>query len=353
MSKFKSSILGVLGLIAAGELSANVDGCCLNYGYNRPLTNQGSGFFGYVDYLYLQADMRLFWESRILSKKDFNDVSMKQTPYDWNSGFRVGVGYGLPCNQWALLFDWMHLDTKVSRHDEAINLNELSDSAGPKIQTSKEVIPGIGFVQQPLDFFSDTRIEFNSSLCYDDLNLYLGKEYYVGRSVLFAPFAGVKALFIHTSVQDDFYGVPTNHSFPAYSQLFRATDNFTGVGLMAGMKSSWALFSGLFVYAKGSASLLVTGSHIHLRDENQNPFFAPLLDFRNRFHELTYTFDGSLGFRWNQSLQCDQMILSAHVGWEGHYISDQNRLPVPNNPLSVPSKPLTIHGLVVGFGIDL
>lgn len=341
MSKFKSSFLGMLGLMAVGELSANVDISCFDYGYNRAPENYG--FFGFVDYLYLQPDLRILWETKVTTDlpRPYK-VDLKQVPFDWNSGVRIGGGFQAPCDRWSIAAEWMHICSKVAHRDKGVQVNGRGTN----------VVPGIGFIQQPLEL-SNSSVDFLARIRYDDVQILLGKEYYTGCSMLLTPFAGVKALFIHSFVQNNFTGSGNFNSQPiSYFQNINCTNTFKGVGLTAGLKTSWNLYSGLFFYGMGSASLVYSRTHLELTDNDTNPNFIPL-KYKRTLNELTYTLDGSLGFKWIQPIMCNQYMITAHVGWEGHFVSDQNKYPVPSSMLQLPSKPLTIHGLVVGIGIDL
>lgn len=361
-------ILGFLGLVPTVALSgfygngpAYPDGCS-PYGYNPPvayLDRCDNGFFGSAELLYFMADTRIDYASVINLDSRTPDLvetaDIRRARFFWDPGFRITLGYDLPCDQWAIAADYTYFRTHA-RHTSK-NVASLTTGEGtfviPAMGPFQESVPFIDGSDQSL-FPTSSRVDFTGTIRLNQVTVYLDRKFNVTPCLTLDPYAGFKGLVIQQAYRDRFVAdginIQNGDQFSAFT-LFRASDHFQGYGAMVGLKTYWDILSNLSLFVDFGTSLLATQSRVNFRyfdTTGTNPTFVQ----RYRLDEVGYTLDGGASLLWQQPL-CNGGAFTVKLGWEAHYISDQNRLMVPNTPFTIPSKPLTLQGAVFGIGYSI
>ena len=314
--------------------------CSFDYGLNPPPVRPqcwGCTWYGDIEYIYwkpyvdnAQAADLLTADSVPTHGFQHNTTNYTSTPqdfrFDWDSGFRVGLGYGFPEDKWGLSLTWTHYRT-----DACFDASGFGTySSGSSLQTNVKVpLPGFldsGFVSflvgaQDANVVSKWNFQFNQV----DLDFF--RDFYVGCSLSIKPYVGLRALFLkqtvnalsqYTIVDEDYIEDLGNVT---YAQYLRS--DFKSFGLKAGLESYWEVVCGLGIYGNLGTSLLYahykTDHQLQYRDEYStgNRINAEL---PFQFNTLKLTSDLAIGIEWRKPVNCNQNLIVVKGGWEHHQI---------------------------------
>lgn len=324
-------------LVCCGLLNV----CSLNGSIlNAPITTE-SGFIAAVEYLYWKGDPRVVSvaQSKItpVIHTKFFDSELQQAHFNWSSGVKAALGYKL-CDNWTVVADYTYFQTDL--HKKYIGNIVYNGPPGFDVEPGINLLPLFEQVLYP-------ETHFNANWSYNQFDLLFDRAFRVGPKVALAPFGGIKYLCINQKLLTHSLG-----SSPSLMGTFvdnEVHQHYNGLGVAAGLKSAWNLFSCLSFVAESSFSLLYAWHHLVWKEAND--FGLPIFDCKARLSEMNYTLDSGLAFVISET--CFGGKVDIKLGWEWHYISDITKVPSPLSNGTYPiteitSKPLTLQGLVVG-----
>lgn len=271
--------------------------------------------------------------------------------YDWDSGFKVGLGVNLPTDGWSLYADytWLRPNASVSYSLTA------QDEVALCIPTY-----GMGFPSQLQGPGRTARYE---DFSYNNINLVIGRNFYVSKCFTLNPYAGLLGTWQNwnirsTSNNSVITGVLTNLN--PFTNTFnpittRLDNSIWGIGVLAGFDMGMFLTKEFSLYANISGSGIFqsyqrndrtdyTSRYVSVnppttiestaRQEQTNYKFAPLLCFE-------------LGMKYEVYFDEDQYCFSLQAGWESKWYSDWLYDAIERNTNS-----LTLGGLEVKARFD-
>ncbi|MGE5195844.1 MAG: Lpg1974 family pore-forming outer membrane protein [Anaerolineae bacterium] len=289
----------------------------------RPEAKDGCGLFVTGDVLYWKAHENGLTYGIKNEHTNFtpgqtriNDGETKNPDFDWDFGFRVGVGYAMPHDGWDLYLNWTHFHTDGDVEDHA-------RTRDGKVIFPTQINPNL------VDFYSlyATEAENRWRLRLNVLDLELGREFFVSKWLTLRPHMGLRAAWVDQKYRVTYEGgtlVPTD------GQKIKIKDrnNFRGLGLRGGLDSQWGLGGGWCIYGNAAISLIY--GHFEI-DEKQklrqnDATLQKQLDLDHDFHLSRAITDLALGLRWEQSFADDAFFVSIQGGWENHVYFGQNQL---------------------------
>lgn len=307
-----------MGLASYGSADNN-NGCC-----PPPACDPCASW---CDNLSFNASL-LYWrvtgdEYDYVAVKDGSSLSgaseYKQRVHDvapsYDPGFRLGLGFVVPCWGWGFDVIWTHFDTKGSDTTNigANGANTVSYSV-PSLPDSSAVISG-----------TDTA-EFRGHVKfhYDTVDLEMGKWLCCGNSALmFRPHVGLR----FADIKDKFSieGTFNNAGGSLISgNEFEVSNTFKGVGVRAGLDTDLRLCEGLSFIGRGAGSIIWGSNNIHTEYE-QNSSTAKLLGkTKENYKGSRFITDLSLGLRY-KTVACCCYPVTLEVLWEHHYLVSQHR----------------------------
>lgn len=357
MSIYKKQLpLAIVTLLCTSQLSANFARAYTTeedpkraeeivYCEEKCYTNKG--FFIMADYLLWHAtECGLAYGIRAKSE-DNKDGKVQNLHFEWDSGYRVGLGYRLPHDKWqlSLMLTGFGTDADGSAHAK-------SDLLYPEWQT--EVIPtGAGN-----DIVRHLKGKWEMSLHILDGEI---SRYFLATSRIgLKPHFGLRGVWI----DQDYDARISGGFFPAEQILvlkdrYKMTNNFAGVGLLMGLDTEWDLGQRFSLYANAAYSLIY--GHFELKEQEQRQLLDqklfPVLSIHDNFHQNVSIADLNLGLRWIYTFaNCWAIRLQA--GWEFISFFGQNKFEhfgtastktlgfVANN------EDLTIQGFVLSGRFD-
>ena|SRR3990167_4809322 len=241
----------------------------------------------------------------------------------WESGFRLGLGYNFPRDQWTLQLLWTWYEGK----------------AGGSITTTKEegaiIYPSLlhpNFFNDQ-NIFSTNQAKSNLLIHLNVLDLDLCREFKTGKHLSLKPRVGIRSAWINQnydiSYQDLTYYDPTSKEILPALNLYTTnmTNNFWGLGPFSGLDTNWNLGKGFSLFGDFSIALLY-GSFDISQSEN---FVATggeglILSEKNNFHAGRAVTDLQLGIRWQSSFAKDRFRFLVQGGWDHHMFFSQNQM---------------------------
>lgn len=355
--------------------------CCYDYGVNPPVFSEGCGFYASASFLYWKAYQdENSWGVKVIP--DGNDIaniqenvtqfkgktSFKDVDYCWDGGVEVAVGYQLPCDKWAIQAKWTYYDTSAY---SSANLNP--GYVDPAFLIGNEVLLNANAVQ----YSGEGR--GNWKLCFNQIDLDLRRDFYVGCNLHITPYFGARALLIEqnytiniTSVSIiDFPSpiVPDVDSRVFYHSKLKS--DFYSVGLKGGLGAVYEVMCGFGIYGDFGLSLLwgrndqthdLSARLLEVRVDNGNVIFDGdgFNTVEKDFDALRPVFDLALGLMWKYDFNCNRCSLFVKGGWEHHayfyqngfltveQLADDGTLPHPRSNCGN----LYLYGLNLSVGVN-
>lgn len=345
MKKIIFSLLGVF-LCGLTTQAAAECGYTQNYNYNDCCEwsiLDGKMTIG-ADWLYWKVQQDGIFSGDVVTTIENNEIDVTTTRTirsepKWKSGFRVYLGYELPCECWDMRLCYTYMPS----NDKTANFIALDDQSF--------ISPLFG----SLDFFAS-----KWDLTLNNIDLDIGRTVCFGDCLKIRPHVGFRATWFDQkyrafgAAQSNGIEQETTFEFNALS----IKEKFQGYGVEAGLWADYQISSGLSLVGHFGGSILY--SKFNVRDRGANGFVVldvPLSsDIVNADLEITNAFSGRdsfftatpsldyfVGLQYADTI-CD-MLYKIHLGWEQHVLFDTNRF-LSNGNLSGQGLSL---GLEVGF----
>lgn len=277
--------------------------------------------------------------SEVLALNNLVDAKYQTPKFNWDFGFKAGIGYTTTCDSWdiGVLWTWYKNSTHSKVEAEASDNQSLIAlwAAGAGVQGS------IGYVTNAS---YDWRLELNL------VDIELGREFWTSKYLSIRPHIGLRI----ASIKQDFElwyrgGALSERTAPPVeegSNYFVDNDNdFKGVGIRTGLDSEWNLGCGWAVYGNLAASI-VYGKFSVEHDEWTRAIESPhskhsVLDTDNSFRASRGMIDLGLGIQWSTMLCECSYGFTARLGWEQHLFFHQNQMwrVVRNSDVSTATLP--------------
>ena len=267
------------------------------------------------------------------------DGHIKSPDFEWDGGFRLGLGIKLPYDGWDLLFNYTYVQGKASGKASA-----PTDGAVFPLWMAPFNLPTNFFVEQ-------AKLHWRSLLNMADVEL--GRNCLVSQWVSLRPFMGVRAAWIDQNLHINYTGGTAVAAGDKDQLLF--TNDFWGMGLRLGFDTLWGLGSGFGIYGNGAASLLA-GDFTVRQKEKLKEADLMRMNLKADTSSVVAGAELALGFQWDKLFSQERYHLGLKLGWELNLFFDQNRLVqfLGGNPGSISQSDadLSFQGLTVGFRFD-
>lgn len=268
-----------------------------------------------------------------------DEWDVKSPDFDWNWGWRVGIGYNLPHDQWDLGLEWLHLNNVARGHAHANPSSEEEPVLYNVWTTTSSSMTG----------GTEAKSHWENYLNQLDLNI--GRQFYVGRWLNLRPHAGLRSAWIFQKYKVDFdgllLGVPTDTDV-------HMTNRYWGFGFCAGVGGDWMLGEGFSIYGDAGLALLVGFFHVHQRGTEND---VEAFEISKGFRTGRPIFDLDLGLKWATRFNKDRFAFSVKAGYEYHVYSDMNQFLLSNGSTDLelfnPAMgDLSYQGLTLGARFD-
>jgi hypothetical protein len=256
----------------------------------RPVVRDGSDLWIQVEALYMQATEDGLAYGIKNGTASPIDGTVKNVNYDWNWGFRAGLGYNLPHDGWDVLFNWTWLYSSDKKTD--------SPSA-PESVIQTQTAPT--FATTPAVTSAKGRVGLHTNI----LDFELGREFFVSKWLTLRPFGGIRGAWLNRNFRYSYATAPKtvghNHN------------RFRGAGLRGGLDTQWGLGSGWSFFADAALSLIYGMQRLH---NHQDAGATRIQHYKNNWHVARPMLDLGAGLRWDHLFSCDAYRIRIQFGWE-------------------------------------
>ncbi|MBS0652463.1 MAG: hypothetical protein JSR39_02935 [Verrucomicrobia bacterium] len=291
----------------------------------RPQVKDGANLFITADYLLWKAtEQNLNFASDVLDTLAIGEMSPKgklfNVEFNWQSGFRVGLGYNLGHDQWDTDLTWTWFMDHGSGNAESSANQIFSTIASPIFNA----------------LISAKKAKSDLELHLNLLDWELGREFYTGKWLTVRPFGGLRTGWVNQNWKTEYFDPGSFRSVPLKKFQVDLKQEFWGIGLRGGLDTEWSLISGLSIYGNGAVSLLY-GFFRDARLEKSTSMAG--IKGRNLFGVSSKRCEQAiaelqLGLRWDQMFSHDRFHLRIQTGWEHMVFFDHNHLFFYLDPFS-------------------
>jgi hypothetical protein len=228
--------------------------------------------------------------------------------FEWNPGFRLGVGLELTRSNWDFVAIWTHINSKA--------------------HNSKE-----------------QDAEFNWNLDFDVIDVVAAYNFDVGSCFALRPYVGLRGARIEQKVR---YDEQESSKAAALAADLNIPDDhndqkFTGIGPLVGLEADWNIGCGFSLYANADLSWLYGNFKVRIHEltESEHTF-----DFYSSDKHLVANIgvaDAGIGIRW-ETCFCNGNRLFLELGLEHHRYFNYNRFCSYGD--------LTFDGFNAGIGFE-
>jgi hypothetical protein len=298
--------------------------------------------------LWVDAEL-LFWQSNVgsldygvdsKSTSSIRDGNVKHLEFDWDWGFRLGLGYKLPYDRWDLFVNYTYISSRAHGHKE---------------DSDKVIFPswasGFNFSGSGSFYADSAKASWHMMLNMADLEL--GRNCFVSRWLSIRPFMGIRGLVIDQDYHVEYKGGTVA---PSDEDKIHMETDFWGVGIRMGFDTLWGLGKGFGIYGNGSASLL--SGHFDV-DEHEKLEKADqtITDIDRHVNNVVVAADLALGVQWDYMFSKDRYHFGIKFGWEFDMFFDQNQLfnflnSSNHGSIHFQNDDLSFQGLTLGLRLD-
>ncbi len=262
----------------------------------------------------------------------FTDGAEKKLNLEWQSGFRVGLGFHLPYDGWDIYVNY----TDFRPEDSA----SASGSIFPLL-----LYQGQGVIANVAEAHAHWDIDFET------LDVEIGRAYYIGKSLVLRPNIGMRGAWIDQDADFHYRG----GDIPAGRQaVVKSRSDFKGAGIRAGINSNWVLGAGFSFNGDLFGSLVI--GHFFLSQRQMQPSGVEAIELKANLKQLTPNAQMFLGLSWDHNFYHERCHFGLTVGLESQYWWRQNQIAKftdSNVPIYVrAAEDLAFYGINVQARLD-
>ena len=210
---------------------------------SRPVVKEGANLWVMGEALLWQAvedNLTYVYVGNDLKAETKRDL--KTTHFDWDFGFKVGAGYNIPRDGWDVDLYWTHIRNTAHGSQNAHDPKKL---LYPVWGTAGTVFPGTATTAK-----GDWKVNL------EQLDLELGREFFVGKFLTIHPFVGARSAWIFQRYDIELKGTAADTG-NTLEQETKLKNRYFGFGFVAGLDTDWKLGRGFSIYGDADMSLLM------------------------------------------------------------------------------------------------
>jgi Legionella pneumophila major outer membrane protein precursor len=245
------------------------------------------------------------------NKNGQRNRDLRDIDFDWDWGFRVGAGYNIPRDGWDIDLYWTHIRNTASE-DKRSTSNTLLTQVW-----NVGAFPFNGSIN-----FAKGHWQVN----LEQVDLTLGREFFVGKHLTLRPFAGLRSDWIFQKYHVEVKG-PEFLTAAPLEQEAKLTNRFWGFGFAGGFNTDWRLGGGFSIYGDADLSILMGFFDV---DQKGTQNDLKIWSQNKSFRTAKAIADLGLGFKWFGKFCKDSFGLTFKAGYEYHLFFNQNQFVITN-----------------------
>jgi hypothetical protein len=251
----------------------------------------------------------------------------------WELGFKLGLGYDSTHDGWDLMLLWTHYRGRAKKEAD-IDLDDNS-SLLPLWSAFSTSAGSLGTGINNILYA--TNIEAHWKLRLDLVDLELGREFWSSKYLTLRPHIGLRYAWIRQDLDIMHQGGAFSAVAPSSEDVFQQAMNnevdlhskFKGIGVRAGLNSTWLLGRGFAFFGNAAISIVYGRFSVDADEENslaQSPFSeTQILDTDEHFRSSKGMTDLAFGISWSTMFSDCQYGFTLALAWEHHLFFNQNQ----------------------------
>ena len=284
-----------------------------------------AGFQAPKGHVYLTGEW-LYWRTR---QEGMEFATAKTVEFDFQSGFRVGLGSHLPWDHWDIFVNYTRF------------IPDASSNAHGLFYPLFFFNPGGGVAEANAHW----KIEFNV------LDVDIGRVYYISETLIFRPFVGLKGAWIDQHAHVHYQGgvIPAGQTYRTQLE-----NDFKGAGPLLGIESNWQFGAGFSIFGDLSTALVV--GHFDNKQQQYRMNDISNINLNSDFNLVSPMVQMVAGLAWDRNFHQEQCHVGLSAGFETQYWWGQNQTEQFTDstmPIYIRQKgPLSFYGLTVRGRFD-
>ena len=245
---------------------------------------------------------------------DHSSVENPHFEYEW--GFRLGVGYNMKHDGWDLYGNWTHIDMESHHEEEGVDSDDF-------------LWPVWIHPASPFAGYSVNEAEAHWKMHLNIADLDLGREFFTSKWLTLRPHVGLRSAWIKQRYDVDYEEFYNSSNVLSANEVdVDMRNNYWGLGPKFGIDTQWGLGSGWSIFGDASFSLLYGFFHtyFHELDRGLNNIGVPYAAVNNSYRQSVAITDLQLGLRWDHMFDKDHYHFGLQAGWEHHMFFSQNQM---------------------------
>lgn len=267
--------------------------------------------------------------------------------FDWDFGFRVGLGYIFSDRKWDMSLSWLHFATSSQQTID-------TDLGIGCVQFGRFPIWSLSCDTLCFDFITQAKMHWKLKI--NLLDLTFGRLFEFGKTFFLRPFFGLRGAWIDQRDKVQYSGGVFVNGLTVSQLLSMCGDdhifmknNFWGVGPIVGIEPQLNLGRGLRVYAGVAGTGAVGQFNIHQKER-----YLDSVRFNHHDHPVKWRWilDADAGIMWETWLCSQRFALTFKFGWEYHLFFDQLELRGDKFGLVSDDRNLSLNGVAFSSRFD-
>jgi hypothetical protein len=273
----------------------------------RPMVKDGYDIWVMGDVLLWQAvEENLTYAYKGNNNSSQRNRNLHTVDFDWDWGFRFGLGYNAPRDGWDFDLYWTHIRNTADDHIHSGDVNGLY-----QVWTvASHLLPG-----------TVTEASAHWRVHLDQVDLDLGREFYVGRHLTLRPYVGARSTWLFQEYDVKY------ENLAGTKQEADLKNRFWGFGFAAGLDTDWDLAWGISMYGEADMSILLGFFDVDQKGEQND---QRIWSQDKSFRAGRAIMDLGMGLKWNRMFWNDRVGLTLKAGYEYHLYFDQNQFILTN-----------------------
>ena len=265
---------------------------------------QNPGFFTNASLLYWQANAEnLSYAIKSESSDHLAPHSLINNPdFEWDFGFKIGVGYRIPHDRWECQLHFTSFQTHCD--------------AEKKAQDGHVFLP-VWKMPTPQEPFVADQVKMHWRLHLGLLELDLSKPLFISKNLVLLPQISIRTGWIRQKMNIEYLGVQED--------LIRMKNKYWGMGPSVGLSAKWSLCTDLSLFAKSSLSVLFGQFYLH-QSEDTLKGKEKQLGIHSVFCGSSPIVDAALGLSWHHYFPDRLKCITFTCAWDQLLFFSQNQL---------------------------
>lgn len=225
--------------------------------------------------------------------------------YNW--GFRVGLDWTIPHDNWDIAATWTHLIS--NRHG-----NSTAAAGNLLVKTQ-------GYADAATVGYTAASAKYHNRL--DQICLNMGREFFISKWVTLRPFFGLRADWLRQRLRTSYGSSAAAISAGGLLPLNQSTNQnnkWWGIGIESGLNTQWSFCGGFSIYGNIATAIEYGLQKLALSESG-----AVTDSFSRSYHICRPVLDLQLGLGYDYDFCEDAYHFGLKLGWENHVYFNQSR----------------------------